>query len=135
MLKHMKLSVIFSFAILLNAHNGFTQLSGVYTIDSATTTSGRNYQTFSAAISALSTSGVSAAVTFNVLRGTYSGQITIPAITGASPTNSVTFKGQGGQTVITASPTISNLPVVSLNGASHITLDSLKINITGSQGW
>ncbi|MEJ6738892.1 MAG: hypothetical protein QNK62_07665, partial [Cryomorphaceae bacterium] len=52
------------------------QLSGTYTIDpNGTGTS--NYTSFTSAISALSTSGVSGSVTFNVKQGTYSEQVTI----------------------------------------------------------
>ncbi len=113
----------------------YAQMTGVYTIDSASVTGGTNYQTFSAAITDLTTNGVSGPVTFNVLQGTYSEQISIPSITGSSVTNTITFKGMGDNTLLTAAPATTNLPVVSLNATSHITLDSLKIEVTGPQGW
>ena len=55
----------------------FAQLSGSYTIDPSGTGT-NNYTSFTSAISALSTSGVSGAVTFNVKQGTYTEQVTIP---------------------------------------------------------
>ena len=60
----------------------FAQLSGSYTID-PNGTGTNNYTSFTSAISALSTSGVSGPVTFNVKQGTYTEQVTIPNITGA----------------------------------------------------
>ena len=60
-LKNLLTSLFVFFSFTVSA-----QLSGTYTIDSATTTSGTNYQSFTAAVSALTTNGVSGAVTFNV---------------------------------------------------------------------
>jgi len=111
------------------------QLSGTYTIDSAATTSGRTYKNFTAAVSALASSGVSGAVTFNVKKGTYTEQISFAAITGASATKTITFKGLGTITTITAAPPTSKYPIVSFNAASHIAFDSIGVKVTGSRGW
>ncbi len=113
----------------------FGQLSGSYTINGSSPTAGTNYQTFTAAVSALSTSGVSGAVTFNVLAGTYTEQVVIPAISGASTTNTITFKGLGDLTTLSATPSSTNLPVLSLVSASHIIIDSLKIEVLGTDGF
>ncbi len=120
--------------LLLNS-SAFGQLSGSYTINWASPTGGTNYQTFTAAVTALSTNGVSGPVTFNVQPGTYTEQVSIPAISGASTTNTITFKGSGVQTLLTAAPTSGNRPIISLNSASHITIEDLKIEVTGTDGW
>ncbi len=115
--------------------NTFGQLSGTYTINTASPTAGTNYQTFSAAVSALTTSGISAPVTFNVMAGTYTEQITIPAITGASSTNTITIKGLNDLTILSSSPTTANLPVMSLVSTSHLIIENLKIEVLGAQGF
>ena len=121
--------------IFISTFSGFSQLSGVYSIDSALATSGSNYQTFTAAVSALNSSGVSGPVTFNVKKGTYSEQISFTSISGASATNTITFKGLGDITNLTAAPPTTKYPIVGFNGASQIILDSIKIQVTGTRGW
>jgi hypothetical protein len=111
------------------------QLSGSYTIDSSMVTAGTNYQTFTDAITALTTSGVNGAVTFNVKKGTYNEQVVIPSISGANSANTITFNGLGSTTILTASTSSSNYPVLSLDSASHITVSNLKIVVGGSTGW
>ncbi len=105
---------------------GFAQLSGAYTIDSASATAGTNYKTFAAAVTALTTSGVNGAVTFSVKKGTYNEQITIPAISGASATNTITFKGLGSSTKVEYT-TLASLSVFSINGADYLIFDSLEV--------
>ena len=124
-LKSLKLVILFATTLISFA--GLAQLSGTYTINGAVATGGTNYQTFTAAVSALTTSGVNNAVTFNVLAGTYTEQVSVPAIAGASTTNTITFKGLGSSTILTAAPTSTNLPVLSLDSASHISIEDLKV--------
>ena len=70
MKKKFTLLVFFIFAISLIANTGFSQLSGVKTIDNTIVTGGNNYQTFTDAINALNGSGVGAGgVTFDVTSG------------------------------------------------------------------
>ena len=113
----------------------FAQLSGSYTIDPNGTGSS-NYTSFTSAISALSTSGVSGAVTFNVKQGTYSEQVTIPSITGASASNSITFQADPTNTAaaaVTYSPTgTSDNWTVRLNGCSNVTIKGLTITTGGT---
>ena len=91
----------------------YAQLSGTKTIGS-----GGDYSTFTAAVNALTSQGVSGAVTFNVLTGTYTEQITIGQISGASGTNTITFQSQTGvaaNVTLQFTPTSSNNYVVWLN--------------------
>ena len=122
-------------AFALLAMPMFAQLSGSYTIDpNGTGTS--NYTSFTSAISALSTSGVSGSVTFNVKQGTYSEQVTIPSVTGASASNTITFQADPTNT---AAATVTNTPTgttdnwtISLNGCKDVTIKGLTITTGGT---
>lgn len=72
----------------MNASATYAQLSGTYTIGSA-----GDYATFSAAVKALETEGVSEPVTFKVQPGTYEEQLTINSIPGSSCEVPVVFEG------------------------------------------
>ena len=113
----------------------FAQLSGSYTIDPSGTGT-NNYTSFTSAISALSTSGVSGAVTFNVKQGTYTEQVTIPAVTGATAANKITFQADPtntAATTVTYSPTgTTDNWTVRLNGCSNITIKGLTITSGGT---
>ncbi|HOJ05853.1 MAG TPA: BNR-repeat neuraminidase N-terminal domain-containing protein, partial [Bacteroidota bacterium] len=125
-----RLSSLLILASLLCVSTASAQLSGSYTIGS-----GGNYASFTAAISALTTSGVSGAVTFNVLSGTYNETFTIPAITGASSTNTITFDGGAGNAasrVITYNMATSYGSVITLDGADYVKFKNLTINSTNS---
>lgn len=70
-----------------------TPLTGIKTINPA----GGNYTSFTAAIADLAAKGVgTGGVTFNVASGTYTEQIVIPAINGASATNPIVFQSATG---------------------------------------
>ena len=88
----MKKRVLLTFSLLLSGlffyNTAFGQaLSGSYTIGS-----GGSYSTFTAAVADLTSNGVSGPVTFNVISGTYTEQISIGSISGASSTNTITFQ-------------------------------------------
>lgn len=71
----------------------FGPMNGSFTIGA----SGANFTSFTSAISAMQSAGLSGPVTFNVLSGTYNEQVLINGpITGASPTNTITFDGGNG---------------------------------------
>mgnify|MGYP003801012101 CR=1 FL=1 len=116
--------------LLFFSMQSFGQLSGYYTIGGT----GANYATFTAAVNALSTYGVSGPVTFTVAAGTYNEQISISSITGASATNTITFDGVDKNTRIltySASST-ANMATVTFNACSYVTFKNLTINSTGS---
>jgi len=115
--------------VLLTA-NASAQLSGVYTIGSS-----GNYADFNAAVNALVSSGVSGPVTFNVQQGTYTQQVSIPAISGASSTNTITFDGGIGNAstrVLQYSTPNQADYVLKLNGADYFRFKNLTIRATGS---
>jgi hypothetical protein len=99
-------NVLLSLSSALIAMASFAQLSGTYTINIAQATGGTNYQTFPAAMSALGSQGVNGPCTFNVIEGTYTGQVSMPSsISGTSTTNTVTFQGDASNT---NNPVLSN---------------------------
>jgi hypothetical protein len=106
----------------------YSQLNGTYTIGS-----GGSYTSFTAAVAALTTNGVSGAVTFNVLSGTYNETFTIPEITGASATNTITFDGGTGNAstrIVSYAVTATYGAVITLNGADYVTIKNLTIRST-----
>ena len=123
-------------ALVLLSLPVFSQLSGTYTIDPSGTGT-TNYASFTAAVSALTTSGVSGPVTFNVAAGTYSEQIVIGAITGSSATNRVTFQKAPtatGAAVLTFEATSAANYTVRLTAASNLTFKDLTLANTAVSG-
>lgn len=123
-------------ALVLLTMPAFAQLSGTYTIDPAGTGT-TNYASFTAAVSALTTSGVSGPVTFNVAAGTYNEQIVIGAITGSSATNRVTFQKAPtatGAAVLTFAATSTANFTIRLAAASNITFKDLTLANTANTG-
>ncbi len=123
-------------ALVLLSLPVFSQLSGTYTIDPSGTGT-TNYASFTAAVSALTTSGVSGPVTFNVAAGTYSEQISIGAITGSSATNRVTFQKAPtatGAAILTFAATSTANYTVRLTAASNLTFKDLTLANTAVSG-
>lgn len=121
-------------ALVLLTMPAFAQLSGTYTINPAGTGTS-NYASFSAAVTALTTSGVSGAVTFNVAQGTYTEQVTINAITGTSTTNKITFKAATTNTLpvnvtFAGATAATNNWTLRLNGVNNLEFDGIKFSNT-----
>ncbi len=114
-------------AVLLSAGALNAQLSGSYTINSATATGGTNYQTWAAFATALG-NGVSGPVKVTV-SGTHSitSAITFNAISGVSATNTIEIDGNG--TTLSSS---SSAEAILFNGADRVSITNLTINITSS---
>jgi len=100
-------------------------MTGIYTVGPDTAD---DFSSVSDAATAVSLCGVSGPVTFMIDSGTYNGKVLIEsAIAGASATNTITFKGLGSNTVITASTNSGDRDVVRFMNTAHIIFDSLKI--------
>jgi hypothetical protein len=105
-------------------------LNGTYTINPAGSGT-TNFLSFNDAVTALQLLGVSGAVTFNVAAGTYNEQLTIPAIAGASATNTITFDGGAGNAatrILQYSTSASDTWVVKLIGADYFRFKNLTVN-------
>ena len=131
-------SLFLSFlAMIMMSLTSFAQLSGSYTID-PNGTGTNNYTSFSAATSALSTSGVNGAVTFYVKQGTYTEQVSLGAYTGASSTNTISFESDPTNTtnpIITFAPTSSATTsnfTLAFNNANYVKIDGLTIETSGT---
>ena len=124
-------SVLVAVLCLFGISGAFAQLSGSYTIDASSSAS-NNYTSVSAAASALASSGVSGAVTFTISDGTYTGQVSFnSAITGASSTNTITFKSKSAdaqKVIITNTGTYT----VYMSGADYISFEDVTIQSTST---
>ncbi|MBL4703872.1 MAG: T9SS type A sorting domain-containing protein, partial [Flavobacteriales bacterium] len=104
-------------------------LSGTYVIG----VSG-DYATFSGAIDTLEAHGVCGAITLNVESATYTEQIDLQEIPGASATNRITFQSQSGDStdvILTyALATFGDNYTVKLDGADYITFREMTISST-----
>jgi hypothetical protein len=126
-------SPVYSTSVQVNTPS---YLSGTFTINKNTPASSTNFQTFSDAINAIQC-GINGPVVFNVVSGSgpYSEHFTIPQIAGASATNTLTINGNG-ETLRYSSTDASNRTAIILNGADHIIIDSLTIDVSaGTYSW
>jgi hypothetical protein len=122
------LAVLIGVSALAISSPVYAQLSGTKTIGSS-----GDYATFAAAVADLNANGVSGAVTFNVLNGTYTEQITINAFAGASNTNIVTFQAQSGNAAdvtLTFDADGTNNFTVQIVGAAHVIFKNLTVAAT-----
>jgi gliding motility-associated-like protein len=107
---------------------------GVYTINPAQPTGGTNYNSFNAAVAAMSC-GIMDDVTFNVVPGTYNEQVRIGMILGTSANARVTFQSQNGNAAsvtLAASPTATDNYVLKLDSASYITFRDITVTASGA---
>jgi hypothetical protein len=111
-------------------------VSGTFTIDANSPTSGTNFANFADAVSYISC-GINGPVVFNVETGSgpYNEQVIIPAINGTSAINTITFNGNGNTVSFNATLSGSRA-VITLNGSDYVTLNNLNINgSAGTYGW
>ena len=114
------------------------QLSGTYTIN-PNGSGATNYTSYTAALSALSTSGVNGPVVFNVASGTYTEQVTFESYSGVSHVNTITFQSDpsdASSPILTFAPTSSAIAsnfTARFNGAKYIILDGLTIETSGTR--
>ena len=107
--------------------------AGTYTINSAQATGGNNYQTFGAAVAAITSCGIAGPVVFNVAAGSgpYNEQVLIAAIGGSSAFNTVTFDGNG-TTLSFLSANTNERAGFKLNGARFVAINNMIITATGT---
>lgn len=106
-------------------------LSGTYTIGN----SGNDYASFNDAVAALIARGVCGPVVFEAESGSYNEQFIIPEITGASATNTITFRSallDSSDVEIWFFNNQYDNYVVLLDGADYIHFEHLKIRPAGS---
>ena len=118
--------------ILLTWIQAFPQLSGTLTIGGTSP----DYASFNAAVTDLVANGVGGPVVFEIRPGTYPEQVTLPSISGASSTNTITFESSNGHSedvILTYSPVDGpgNF-TLKLDGASYCRFRNMTIQTTGS---
>jgi len=105
-------------------------LSGNYTIGS-----GGNFATLDSLRTALLINGISGPVTFNFLAGTYSEQLDLGSIPGASTSNTVTFQSADAHSDSVIWENTNNNSsynyVLRLNGTDHVTLKHITFKNLG----
>jgi hypothetical protein len=113
-----------------------TGLAGTYTINNTLPTSGTNYNSFNAAVAALSSCGVAGPTTFNVAPGNYTETISIGSVLGASASNPIIFDGGNANLVnLNFSSSTANNSIVKLDGADHITFRNITVEVLGLYGF
>lgn len=109
-----------------------TTMAGTYTIGGVSP----DFLTFKAATDSVVSKGVHGPVTFNVRQGTYTEQIAIDSIAGASPTNTITFQKDPASSIkpVLTYSAVSALAyyTVLLDGADYITFRNLEISATST---
>lgn len=124
-------TVVLWFAMLGTPFGVMAQLSGTYTLNNASTTSGTNFNNWTDFASAINLNGVSGPVTLNVQSSlTVTNNVAFNQFAGTSNSNRVTING-GGNFISYAGT--STVPQVFLfNGADNITINNLVIRNTGT---
>lgn len=138
-----KFYILFLLAILVSTTLN-AQLNGVYTINPSLPASTTNYKTFTAAIFDLTSlsgtrpdsgtrvgPGISGPVTFQVASGTYTEQVSLDSVIGASATNRITFTSAAGfaSAVVlqfTSTSSAANY-TFRLFGADYVTLQRMTL--------
>ncbi len=123
-------SAVYSTPVQVNVLLGY---SGTFTINASQPTAGNNYQTFAAAIAAMSSCGITGPVVFNVdsASGPFTSQIVIPHINGASATNTITINGNGALLNF-LSTTTGERAGIKLNGTDYTRIKGFRITASGT---
>jgi hypothetical protein len=108
-------------------------IAGTFTIGGASPT----YANFAAAVAALNANGLCGPVVFNVRPGTYTEQVNINAINGASAANTVTFQSETGNRAdvtltYAASTSGTGSATLNMNGTDYVTFQNMTIVATGA---
>jgi len=102
---------------------------GTVTIDGASATSGNNYNNWADFRTALVGTTLTSALTVNVITNDSTiGTITLPAIAGASSTNTITVNGNGN----TLRGNFTNEAVILLDGIDYLTIGKLVVMNTNA---
>ena len=109
-------------------------LSGNYTINPAAPVSATNFQSFTQAVAALDC-GIAGWVTFNAYPGTYTEQVRMHKVPGATDTSRVTFQSRdhaAASVTLTFNGTSAANYVLKLDSANYITYKEITIRSNGT---
>lgn len=103
--------------------------AGEYSIGNCTIDGGStDFATIGDALNVLHNAGVDGPVVFNLCPQTYNEQLNLGNVTGASATNTITFRtlpGSSDMAKITYNPTVAANYVMDINAANYVIFDSL----------
>lgn len=95
---------------------------------------GGDYEMLEAAFAALGAAGLDGAVTLRMIKGTYTGKVSLPAVPGSSETNTITIISETGQAEdvifedrVASAAYGSSADVFTVNGTDFLTLEQLTI--------
>lgn len=123
---------VYCLHIFVSQASAQATFSGTKTIGGA----GADYSSINAAVTALKNGVVVGPVTFNIRTGTYNEKVSIPAISGVSSANTVTFRAESGNAsdvriVASGSSNVMDAYTIQLKGATFIKLSKLTVCNTG----
>lgn len=108
-----------------------SSLSGNFTIGGTTP----DYPDFSTAVADLNSFGICGPVVFDVRSGTYTEQVSLGSVNGASTANTIVFRSEDANrdsVILTfASTTTAANYTFNFNGADHVSLEQMTIEATG----
>jgi len=108
-------------------------IKGLYTINPAGS-GPRNFPSFTAAVQAMEC-GIAGEVIFEAVPGTYTEQVRMHKVGGASDTSRITFRSQNGDpasVILTYATTAALNYVLKLDSASYVTYKNLTIKAAGT---
>ncbi|WP_198315740.1 Ig-like domain-containing protein [Chitinophaga tropicalis] len=108
-------------------------MKGLYTIDPAGS-GPRNFTSFTAAVTAMEC-GIAGEVIFDAVPGTYTEQVRMHEVAGASDTSRITFRSQNGDpagVTLTYAGTAAANYVLKLDSASYVTWKNITITATNT---
>ncbi|MCB0736991.1 MAG: right-handed parallel beta-helix repeat-containing protein, partial [Bacteroidetes bacterium] len=108
-----------------------TPASGTYVVDAS---GNGDFLTVAAAAEYLSCAQIVGPVTVRIKDGTYSEQVALGALNGASATNTVRFVGESLNARIAGNFGVNDNYTLKLDGAKFVTLDSLTISNANNDG-
>ena len=94
-----------------------------------------DYTTFTDAIADLNTYGICDPVTFDVRDGGYTEQLILTEVQGVSPTNTITFRSESGDSsavILSYNASSSSNYTVWLNGADYVAFENMTIQALNS---
>jgi PKD repeat protein len=107
-------------------------LNGTFTIDPAGS-GPSNFKSFTEAAEVLTCAGINGPILINVAPATYYEQLNLGFVTGASATNTITFKGTDSiTTILTHSGTLLSPHTIKIDRSNHVSIQNLTIINTGT---
>ncbi|MEK7218216.1 MAG: hypothetical protein AAB728_01990, partial [Patescibacteria group bacterium] len=123
-----------STVLLLPSRTALAAVSGDFHVSTAngndTTgdgSSGSPWKTIQKGVNHLQTNGVDGATTIHTDQGTYAETVTIPALPGASATNTITIKPDAGEAVAVTSNGLDNAECFKVNGGSYVVIQGFEL--------